>query len=279
MVRLVMHKKYLRHYLQHILHDLKQNYLGIQKRANERNVHDFRVAVKKINALFDLLAFLAPGKLTPNSQIDQIKNLYKLLGRIRDAHIGGMLCEVYLRQLDHLEDDLLPLIQKKEKTARKRFSDWKKETEITLSPSRVEEDLRPFFRIDNKTLIHNCDQFAHRQFRNIWQHLHTQQSDKWHKVRMESKSIRYTLELGQKLSPNSGREEVLDKMRLIGDLLGDWHDRIILSGIVRDFSKTPDKEGINSMIKKLKKDRSVLLETTHLYLRELQTKQYFWKMD
>lgn len=273
-----MHKKYLRHYLQHILHDLKQNYLSIKKRARERNVHDFRVAVKKINALFDLLAFQAPGKFTTSSQINQVKRLYKLLGRIRDAQIGGMLYETYSRQLDGSCEHVTTFIRKKEKTSRKQFSAWKKDTQARFSPTVLEEDLRQFFHIDNQELIRSCDRFGQWQFQNIQRHLQARKDEKWHKVRMESKSIRYTLELGQKLSPDSEREMVLDKIKLIGDLLGDWHDRIILTEMAKECDEqVAGKADLNPLIKTLRKDRSVLQQTANLYIKELGTKQYFAK--
>ena len=273
-----MHKKYLRHYLQHILHDLKQNYVSIKKRARERNVHDFRVAVKKINALFALLAFQALEKFTTNAQIDQVKSLYKLLGRIRDAQIGGMLCEAYARQLDMRCGHLMSFIRKKEKASRKRFSAWKKETHAGFSPGKLEEDLRPFFHISNQVLIQGCDRFAQWQFCNIQQHLQAHKDEKWHKVRMESKSIRYTLELGQKLSPDPERDVVLDKIKLVGDLLGDWHDRIILTEMVKECDEqVAGKSDLTPLIKALKKDRSILLQTANLYLEELGTREYFTK--
>ena len=71
---------------------------------------------------------------------------------------------------------------------------------------------------------------------------------------------------------------VLDKIKLVGDLLGDWHDRIILTEIAKECNEaTATKTDLNTIMKSLKKDRSILLQTANLYLGELGTKEYFTK--
>ena len=80
--------KYIYRYYKKEACKILELFENINKNADEKNIHQFRVAIKKLRAVFHLLEMLYPFKFISKDHYKIIKPIFKIAGIIREDQIN-----------------------------------------------------------------------------------------------------------------------------------------------------------------------------------------------
>jgi CHAD domain-containing protein len=189
-------------------------------------VHDLRVEIKRLRALFNLIQWINPG-FQAKTEMKDIRRLFKAAGRLRDIHVQQELAAAWagrrrLELSEYLNDLML-----REKAGRPVFAKacrrfdpglfiekWRniRSSLSALTPddirTKAEERLRS--RIDGLVAFRGGTGFTEEEY---------------HRIRILSKETRYTLEIIRKCYPGKrSLQDLDDAIRRMHRALGRWHD-------------------------------------------------------
>lgn len=217
----------------------KANLQIMHESMSETAIHDFRVAIKRLRTVHELLQELHPESVDAASQSAAFREVFKTSGKLRDIQV----------QIDILEDVSLhnhkfythfyAYLRKKESVATSNlydflygkdypvdFSDYHESVEILVQD--VDEDvlLSTIDRMVNNLMIQNFNLFNQEN-----------QAESLHEIRSNVKRCHYLLTIAKYLTPDTN--EILTKKIAIvnkaGDMLGNWHDLDITVRTLHSF--------------------------------------------
>ena len=85
---------HLTQYLDELFSTAASHYIKIRKGHEEEAIHQLRVSLKKINAVFRLAAFVAPQSFKARLSFEPLKEIFSLSGAVRDLQIAHqVLCQ------------------------------------------------------------------------------------------------------------------------------------------------------------------------------------------
>jgi len=195
---------------------------------NEDAIHDLRVSIKKLRALFLFLREAGIADIKSDyPYLTNLKKTFKKAGRLREIHIHKNLYEEYRKRVDQDFPELEQYLQNLEEESRKAYHEYMPgiqfrkfyraanslQKEIQGIPrKKVNKKLYEFIRVR----VEECHQYmleAHYE-----QHLH--------QIRKYLKHIRFIM--GQQIgNVHKVFEDELsfDDTKKVEDILGEWHDR------------------------------------------------------
>lgn len=188
----------------------------------ELPIHDLRVAIKRIRALFKFLKEQHISRPDTVFFIRQLNKIYNPLGHIRDLQIKSNLIKAFEKEdQEFLNDYSVRLYKKMEFSqlkVRKSRSSFSYATFLRLKKHK------PFYPVQNIYL--NRQQIISNRITRIRRHMrHENMEQHLHQIRKRLKEIYYCMEM-------SGLEHTiihsttleLQKIRKLEDTIGKWHD-------------------------------------------------------
>ena len=227
----------------------------------EEAVHDFRVGVKRLTALFLFL-----GKVDENLKVKQIlkpyRSLARAIGNIRDGHIAVHL----LQEMDDINlPDSRALIKAIKAKTRKDYRQFQKfvRSEAQL-PVRV-----PTIRstgISETAILRQKPGVLSKLRQQIMNTDGRMNDDLWHKKRIQLKRYQHKLDAFYFCPGHISDEKELKQIKMLQQLLGDWHDRIVTAEILSSL------EGVEAeattAITILNRQDKLLLGAAKIYLNK-----------
>jgi len=237
------------HFAQMLLHE-QGTLLG----EDIEELHDMRVATRRMRAAFDVFA----GAFAPKALKRHLKGLRltgRTLGKVRDLDVFIDKARHYQASLPmERQGDLDPLLhawgQQREAGRQEmivylqsnRYQTFKtKFHEFLATPGagalpRAEATLVPFLvREAAPVLIYNR-LAAVRSFDAI---LEQATLDQFHALRIEFKKLRYTLEYFREVLGEEAKS-IINEIKGLQDHLGDLNDARVAAGLLRDFLESWD---------------------------------------
>ncbi len=217
------------------------------ERAEAEPVHQLRVSVKKMRAVFKLVEVLLPAdEPVKKRDVSSLRRLFKLAGAIRDSQVQkAMLLKLeketncdyhdYSKYLERLEARSI----KKFHTAVEMMKDIRMSKEETV--------------MINETLSGSAGEFIERQGKQLlsklfkkFKKLATRNpgTPELHKMRMLLKQIRYIIAAVKKdtIAFNEYQEKI-NSLKKAETRLGKWHDRVVsLEILARYIRKKFDRK-------------------------------------
>jgi len=192
---------------------------------DEESIHDLRVAIKRLRALFKILN---ENKLAKQSSIRYVrcmKKIYKPLGKLRDLQIKHNLFQSYQLNRTHNYPFFEKWLKSQEFRAKVQLRHVFKSFSISSfyrfkhQPPLV---ARKEFALDNSEVIN-------KRLSKIRVLLQSPLSnDKLHDVRKKLKEIYYFLEMNEIDQVNiDGLTLQLEEIKHLEDLIGDWRDNLL----------------------------------------------------
>jgi CHAD domain-containing protein len=89
-------------------------------------------------------------------------------------------------------------------------------------------------------------------------------AEKWHKKRILLKRYRHTLDAFYFCPGHRSDEDEIKQIKIIEQLLGDWHDRVITIQLLQTFQGLEAQTGLAIAI--MKKQEKLLLGSSKIYL-------------
>lgn len=227
------------------------NFNLAQKKPDADPIHDMRVAFKRIRAVYLLMERLFPESFDMEKAEGELKDLFRLSGRMRDAQVQQTLLEAHETNLSTTFGEYKAYLKKTEKKSINKFLDYlhKSDAEAELKKQQ-QEIVQLISTAGNEQIRQQIILFAHELMETA-HNMHTEQEkdENLHEIRRKLKQCHYLLSV---LDPNdAGLPEINTRIKRLdkaNDLLGAWHDHLVAMEMLDRFlDKVRKKElpGLN----------------------------------
>ncbi|MDJ0778985.1 MAG: CHAD domain-containing protein [Gammaproteobacteria bacterium] len=249
----------LERYRNRLVREVNRDLRTIRELADEEAIHDFRVGVKRLTALYYFLAEIDP-ELRVRRTLKPARRIFKLVGITRDAQIALQLVdsldELAPADAAALSRALQARIRSDYRAFRARLADW------PSGPLRL-----PTIRatgISEAAILRHKPVSLAALLREVFVLEGRITSEQWHKKRILLKRYRHKLDAFAFCPGHLQDEAELKQIRLLEQLLGDWHDRVTTIELLRALHE-PASE---SAIRILGRQQNALLGAARIYLRK-----------
>jgi len=239
-------------YRRKLVREINLEFRTILNDSGEEPVHDFRVGVKRLTALYFFLQSVDPG-IKAKKILKPYRGLFKAIGNVRDLHIAQNL----LSQLGTSKIQ----INKLRRSERPYYRSFKSiVNDLKISGIRV--PTIPSLSISDRSILTSKKSYLLGLLSKICSVERRMTQKEWHRKRIVLKRYHHTLDAFQYCPGNQLDEEELKQMRMLEQLLGDWHDRVITLELISTHSLS----GVEEKTKELIKQERTLLSAARIYL-------------
>lgn len=251
----------LEKYRRLLVRDINGNLRRICQGLDEGAVHDFRVGMKRLSALFYFLDRVEPGPEFGKLR-KPYRSLYKKIGRIRDGHIAADLISSLAPDIGSDAAKLVKALQVKIAADYDEFLEGFGAAARRGIRSRSIDatGISPRALRAQKPLLLNglLEQFL--QVDDMMT------AKRWHQKRILLKRYHHIMDAFQLCPGHTADESEFKQIRMLEQLLGDWHDRVVTIEMLREL---PGARGrIDKTIAVLNHQDRLLLGAARIYLRK-----------
>jgi CHAD domain-containing protein len=223
---------------------------------DEKNIHQLRVDIKRIKAVFQLLEIIVPKKLDLTFNVKAFKKLFKNAGKVREIQVNRTCFSKY-KFSEEITDKYKQFLKNREELFRKRFKKTAKNFERDSLKSSKIKIKKIWGKLNDKKIWIECVSFIKGETQKIEQLLSLGNNPAIiHRMRMHIKSLHTIVSLLHKIKPTKEFEKILLLIKQNDILIGDWHDRqVLIDSIERSFIKNENinENKLPALIKTLNK--------------------------
>ena len=251
----------LEKYRAKLIRDINRELRLIYVQPDESAVHDFRVGMKRLSALFYFLDCIHAG-LDSKKLLKPYRILYKSIGNIRDAHIAIKL----IQSLEGIEvSDTRAIsrsLQSKIKQDYRLFED--------ISRSSVQASIRmPTIKstgISERSILANKPAILSGLLQQILHNGEIMTSKRWHQKRILLKRYRHILDAFRFCPGHTQDDTEIKQITMLEQLLGDWHDRVITAELLQSLPGL--EKHIEKVVSIINNQDRMLLGSAKIYLHK-----------
>lgn len=227
-------------------------------------IHDLRVSVKKIRSLFNLIRAITEAGFHSKKKLKCFKKLFRSVACIRDMQVqqhflAGIESSSQIKSTSFVE-----YLHGLEMDERKNLSGRIQNFKPIAWDLMDREILEIYHNTGKDQVISKTKQYVRDKIEKI-HYLASQGKKKvFHEIRRLLKEVRYMLDMLTLTIKDKKLKIQIEQIKIVEDLLGDWHDRQIalklLKGFIRQGENNNDPPKAVSMLNTLiKKDSKELL--------------------
>ena len=236
----------------------------IEDRDKAEAIHDLRVSVKKIRSLFTLIRGITESGFHSKKRLKCFKKLFRSVACIRDMQVqqhflAGIESSSQIKSTSFMEY-LHGLEMEERKKLNGRIRNFK-----PIAWDLMDREILEIYHNTGKDqVISKTKQYVRDKIEKV-HYLASQGKKKaFHETRRLLKEARYILDMLTLTMSDEKIEIQIEQIKIVEDLLGDWHDRQValklLKGFIRQGENKNDPPKADSMLKTLiKKDGKELL--------------------
>lgn len=228
---------------------------------DESAVHDFRVCIKRLTALYDFLG-RSDENLAAKKLLKPYRVLFKKLGSIREAHIAiGLIGD--LEVLSSLQSrQLIGLLGSRIRRDYRNFRNFTGNVRaLSVKLPTIHATGIPPAAISRQKPVYLNELWVQIQAPAVRMTV-----DGWHRKRILLKRFRHTLEAFDQCPGQAADQRLLKQISILEQLLGDWHDRIVAAELLQSLPETAGDCG--SLIRRLKSQDRMLLGSVKIYFEK-----------
>ncbi|MCP4430700.1 MAG: CHAD domain-containing protein [Gammaproteobacteria bacterium] len=246
-------------YRSNLIAKINKNLRIIQEAPEEGPVHDFRVAVKRLTAFYYFLKDI-DSSLKAKKILKPYRSLFKSIGHIRDGHIAVQLIQG-LDDVNLAESKIL--LGALRSRIRKDCGLFKKQVRLNARVS-IRMPSVSAMGISERAILQRKGITLNKILLRILGTEGRMNADKWHNKRVLLKRYHHKLDAFHFCPGHKSDEDELKQIKILEQLLGDWHDRVVTIQLLRSF---PGLEAQSEpVIAILKKQDRLLLGSAKIYL-------------
>lgn len=189
-------------------------------------IHDFRVDVKRLRALFNLVAWLNPT-FPAKRCYKPIRRVFKAGGRMRDPQVQQELVRTQVKTRGLNLSEYFNDLKAQEIAAGEAFTKVCKKFDLSVFTQIADEIAKALAPLDDETAAAKTQARFNLIIARIVAYRDKQQfvDEDYHQIRINAKESRYVLEIAQHCFPNIGfSDELNNRIRAVHQSLGKWHD-------------------------------------------------------
>ncbi|MGD2106571.1 MAG: CHAD domain-containing protein [Nitrosopumilaceae archaeon] len=232
---------------QNIFHDKqiqsKKRLDEFLKEPGEKQIHDLRTAIRRLEAVYFILPNSCKRKKTDNF-VSSYKSVFKKNSSIRDADV--IIKKLLENGIPENDEIIKSIVKQKEKKLRKIIKNAKKISELKFSKPK---------KIGIEKITQKYEKKVYYLVKKIQKDIPIVISDEskikeLHSMRKTAKKLRYILEV----EPNDSYRHLIDNMKSLQELLGMVHDCDITIDFLKIHSKKESR--LSTLLEKAKEIRS-----------------------
>lgn len=202
-------------------------------------LHDLRVAVKRLKALYQIVEILSEGIFEYRAHFEDIRKLFKTVGSLRDIQVQSQLFASFVTDLEESEIiGFYQYLQKRHDKASKKLD----KALYRFNPEVMNESLKDVsFLLDQKSEERGKDlvvKYLKKRLKQITKLNRVKHDErKIHLMRTRLKQLMYAMELMKMIAPDQELMQNGNNVKKAGTSLGLWHDHIVLADELQQFIK------------------------------------------
>jgi CHAD domain-containing protein len=209
-----------------------KNLALIQRSPDKKNIHDFRVAFKKLKCFVQLSTEF--GSSDCSSCFDEIKKLFAVAGKFRDLQMSLEL----IKEATEKTKAPMTLFEKTMRSLLIQAKKWTIEQAKGFDDKAINKSTEcmssSIGKMSEKELTAGIKKIANHAIKKI-KSLLQDLSDEAHEVRKWLKKLFYWLEVCP-VNPVLNQKKMKTLHKIL-DHLGDWHDHSVMEKRTREFRK------------------------------------------
>ncbi len=251
----------LEKYRSKLIGEINRNLAIIVETPGEEPIHDFRVGVKRLTALYYFLNEIDPG-LNAKQLLKPYRVPFKSIGNIRDVHIALHLIE----SLDEVSpQDSKLLIRQLKSKSRQDYRIFQK----NIPPDHRLSIRVPTIRstgISARAIGRYKPVLLSQLLSKILASGSSMNARQWHKKRILLKRYHHVLDAFCFCPGHSHDETELKQIKILEQLLGDWHDRVVTAELIESLPGV--ESSLGPVVSIMQKQDRLLLGAAKIYLKK-----------
>lgn len=218
--------KYINNYFAEQRKELEKHFPKARDEHDEDAIHDMRVAIKRLRALFLLLEDISEHSFSSRKNYKFFKKMFKPSGKIRDLQLQQKIIKEAGQKIGISFDNYLSHLANKQEKAEENFINEMNNLElekIEKIEKRVNKTVKKLsgMNIKKKAFTYLENQFGYIVFLSK----KPADNEKWHEIRTHVKQTLYITELMITFfEPDEKLKGLKKQLKKFGTTLGDWHD-------------------------------------------------------
>lgn len=213
--------------------------------SNEKAIHTLRVSVKKIRALFTLVAHLPGYSFELKKTLKTLKLLQDAAGHLRDLQLQSSLLKGYEQQFKTGYPLLRLLLRNNQALATAQLQET-----VARIPAKLPEQLPEKLQLNKQHHKHTkataeMVAYLQQQYEDLIVPPRNAPHEAWHSLRKKAKRLHFQLHILHTHLPDKINEAALHALtKKMGELLGKWHDHHELLLFIKHSIQLARKEKI-----------------------------------
>lgn len=232
-----MRVKYLRKYYKEQVRVFTVFFNGLSSEPDFDEIHELRVALKKLRAAYHILEEFTEGKFDARKNYSSYKKLFKKAGKVREVQMNrnlmvnsrkaGKELELYLNFMKEKESRSYITFLK----AMRKLKEAGPEHSHNRNGGLDKLMSREQFVYKIKEIIKGRGQKIRKlNFRKAT-------NEDIHKIRKDLKILASALKLYHKFKLDGSLKSRIGEIKQIEQALGNWHDEVVLKRSVEEFAR------------------------------------------
>lgn len=244
-----------------LIRNLNRDLRLLTAQPEETAVHEFRVGMKRLRALYFFLDRIDPA-IAAGRWLKPYRQLYKATGLIRDAHIAtGLLSS--LESIGAADRKQLNLALrsriKRDYRALRRIIDSNPGGRIRV-PTIKSTGISARAMLAGKLVVLN------QLLTQILPEHNVMTAKQWHQKRILLKRYHHIIDAFRFCPGHVQDETELKQIRMLEQLLGDWHDRVVTTELLQSLPDLGNSS--NKAISIMDNQDRLLLGAAKIYLHK-----------
>ena len=246
-------------YRDNVVAETNRNLRIILRVPDQEAIHEFRVGVKRLTALYRFLGKLDPS-LHDRLVLGNYRQLFDSLGEIRESQIALEM----IAELDTVSPaGKRPLVRALDDRVKRDYRSFRKFAE---SRDRL---TTPLPRVGSSSLTaasiaRNKQGFLDRSLVKLTRDEGRMNAEKWHRKRILLKRYRHLNDAFVHCPGQHLTDDALKQIKFLELLLGDWHDQVTTVAHLRSLTRLASRA--EPLIKVLNQQKTSLLGSAKIYL-------------
>jgi CHAD domain-containing protein len=249
----------LEKYRSKLIREANRELRVILESPDESAVHDFRVCIKRLTALYGFLGQV-DASLPAKKMLKPCRALFKSLGSIRDAHIAIGLIENLEPSPNTQTKQLVGLLRSGIRREHRSFRGL-------VGTDRAVSIRLPSLRatgISSMAIKRHKPAYLEQLVSQVLLPEKHATVDGWHRKRILLKRYRHLVDAFSGCPGRGADERMMKRIVLLEQLLGDWHDRIVTAELLQSLPGVA--ADCTPFIRQLQNQDRALLRAAKIYL-------------
>lgn len=200
-------------------------------------LHDLRVGIKRLKALYQVLDPISEGRFDSKTNFSDIHLLFKEVGKLRDVQVQKSLFSFFAQEnADYTYTEFEELLNAREETASDELKLILQQFDNGIIGVSLEAANAFLDDITKEEATNLTKKLLKKRFKQIGELLPNKKDEElMHELRSRIKQACYILEILALMQPEKEFTKHPKRLKLSAELLGQWHDHIVLIAALTDF--------------------------------------------